>query len=48
MQRNHTLPAMNKATLAALVAILAPYRHEPITPAVMHLAYRLASKEAMQ
>jgi len=39
---------MNKATLAALVAILEPYRSEAITPAVMALAYQLASKEATQ
>lgn len=46
MQSKSTLPAMNKATLAALVAILAPYRSETITPAIMGLALQLARKEA--
>ncbi|MCP1318524.1 hypothetical protein [Halomonas sp. 707B3] len=48
MQSKYTLPAMNAATLAALVAVLAPYRQERITPAVMGLALQLARKEAMQ
>lgn len=48
MQNHYTLPAMNAATLAALVAVLAPYRQERITPAIMGLALQLAAKEAMQ
>ena len=49
MQANHTtLPAMNAATLAALVRILAPHRHERLTPAVVALALQLARLEATQ
>lgn len=48
MQQHINLPAMNAATLAALVAVLAPYRQERITPAIMGLALQLAAKEAAQ
>jgi len=48
MQNHCTLPAMNAATLAALVRILSPYRAEPITPAVLALALRLARLEVAQ
>ena len=48
MQSKYTLPAMNAATLAALVRVLAPYRSETITPAIMGLALSLARKEAAQ
>lgn len=33
---------LNRSQLAALVAVLAPYRSEPITAPVMELAARLA------
>lgn len=42
------LGPMTAAQLAALTAILAPYRAEPITPAVMALAARLARLTAPQ
>lgn len=48
MQEKYTLPAMNAAILAALVTVLAPYRHERITPAIMGLALQLARMEAAQ
>ncbi|MGQ7254882.1 hypothetical protein [Vreelandella titanicae] len=48
MQSKYTLPAMNAATLAALVAVLAPYRAERITPAIMGLALQLARMETSQ
>lgn len=48
MQSKYTLPAMNAATLAALVRVLAPYRAEQITPAIMGLALSLARLEASQ
>lgn len=49
MQNQHTrLPAMNAATLRALVEILSPYRSEILTPAVMALALKLARLEAQQ
>jgi len=48
MQNHYTLPAMNAATLAALVVVLAPYRQERITPAIMGLALQLARKESAQ
>ncbi len=48
MQHHINLPAMNAATLAALVAVLAPYRQERITPAIMGLALQLARMEASQ
>ena len=46
MQQRVYLPPMSAATLAALVAVLAPYRQERITPAIMGLALQLARKEA--
>ena len=48
MNHHCTLPAMNADTLRALVQILAPYRAEPITPAVLSLALRLARMEVAQ
>lgn len=36
---------VSRKELAALVAVLAPYRAEPITPAVIELATRLARLE---
>lgn len=43
---SNTLPAMNRAQLASLLAVLAPYRAEPITPALVALAAALVRKEA--
>lgn len=43
-----TLPAMNRAQLTQLLRILAPYRAEPITPAVIGLALRLARVTALE
>ncbi|MGJ7459438.1 hypothetical protein [Halomonas sp. RA08-2] len=44
----NTLPAMNRAQLGQLLAVLAPYRAEPITPALVALAAALIRKEAAQ
>ncbi len=43
---SYHLPALDRATLGRLVAILTPYRAERITPAVMGLALQLARLEA--
>lgn len=46
MQRNRTtLGPLKAAQLAAIVAALAPYRNEPLTPAVLELARRIAFME---
>ncbi len=39
---------MNSKEFSALVTILAPYRAEPVTPAVIALAARLARLIALQ
>ncbi len=41
-----TLPALNAATLSALLRILAPYRDQPVSRPVLELALQLAAKEA--
>jgi len=46
MQNNCTLPALNAATLSALLRILAPYRDQPVSRPVLELALQLARKEA--
>ena len=43
-----TLPPMSKATLSALLRILAPYRAEPVSRPVLELALQLARMEATQ
>ncbi|WP_162900021.1 hypothetical protein [Halomonas sp. JS92-SW72] len=40
--------ALNRAQLARLLEILEPFRHEPVTVAVMALAARLARQEVAQ
>lgn len=45
---SYHLPALDRATLGRLVAILTPYRAERITPTVMELALKLARLEAAQ
>lgn len=49
MQRNDNArrACIGRQQLAALMAILEPYRAEPITPAVMSLAVRLARVEVV-
>lgn len=44
--QNITLPALDRATLRRLVEILAPYRAETITPAIVGLALQILSMEA--
>ena len=48
MHNHCTLPAMNAATLRALVRILSPYRAEPISAAAVTLAHQLARLEVAQ
>lgn len=45
MRPHHNIGPMTAAQLAALMAILEPFRHEPLTPAVLALATRLARLE---
>ena len=46
--RRVRLGTVNRDELAALVAVLAPYRDEVITPAVLALAARVARLECKE
>lgn len=46
--RHARVGTVNRKELAALLAVLAPYRADPITPAVIELATRLARLESME
>lgn len=48
MQANTNTGPLSRAQLDALLSILKPYKHEPLTPAIMAIATRLAILEAAQ